>query len=177
MTYLKTVGGPGVQGLHPQEIIVQAKNGNPSSDLVVGDIVYFDFVSGTGLPGNEVSAFYTVKTVPNDTGAKTHHQGGIFGVCQSFIARNGGVGPVMISGITNVKSAQAAKADQLVAPPGTTNTAALSVTPGTASRHKIIAHVLSISPSAGEPAGTLGSNSDTFPLTWFDGLYGFGVNA
>jgi hypothetical protein len=179
MSYLKTVGGPGVQGLHPQEVVVQVKNANPSGDFVPGDICQFDFVSGVGGPGVEGSGFYTVKTPFTDgnNNAKAHRSGGVFGVCQVAIAA-GATGTVMVSGFTSVRSASATKGDLLVSAPGGTTVAAVAITPsGTPTNCKIIAHVVSVGTGAGEPAGTLGTNSATFPLAWFDGLYGFGANA
>lgn len=170
MTYLKTVGGPGVAGLHPQEIVVTAKNAESSTAFVAGDVVQFEFISGTGLPGAEASGFYSVKTPlgQGSANAQSNRKGGVVGVCQEAIAA-GATGKVMVAGITNAKTATAAKGDYLVHP-GAQTTLALANT-STATLFKIVGITLAITGT-----GPLGTNTATFPTVWFEGIHGFGVD-
>lgn len=166
MTYLKTVGGPGVAGLHPQEIVVTAKNGESSTAFVVGDVVVFDFVSGTGLPGVEGSGFYTVKISPANTTNSITRRGCVVGVCQEPIAA-GATGKVMMAGITNLRSATCAKGDHLTIPAAAGLVTQLAASTSTVT--KIVGQVLAITGT-----GPLGANTATFPTVWFEGIHGFG---
>lgn len=166
MTYLKTVGGPGVAGLHPQEIVVTAKNGEASTPLVLGDVVVFDFASGTGLPGVEGSGFYTVKISPANGTNSITRRGCVVGVCQEPIAV-GATGKVMMAGITNARSSACAKGDHLTIPAAAAT--AVNLAASTSTVTKIVAQALAITGT-----GPLGANTSTFPTVWFEGIHGFG---
>jgi len=165
MTYLKTVGGPGAAGLHPQEIVVTAKNGEATS-LAVGAVVVFDFVNGTGLPGVEGSGFYTVKIAPANSGASITRRGCVVGVCQEAIAA-GATGRVMMAGITNLQSSPCAKGDHLTIP--VAGAVLTQLANGNSTITKIVGQALAI-----VGTGPLGTNSPTFPTVWFEGVHGFG---
>lgn len=170
MSYLKTLGGPGAAGLHPQEIVLTVKNAESVTAFAAGDLVQFEFISGTGLPGAEASGFYSVKTPlgQGNANAQSNRKGGVVGVCQEAIAA-GATGRVMVAGITNAKTLTAAKGDYLVHP-GATSTLALAST-GTATTFKIVGITLAITGT-----GPLAANSPTLPTIWFEGVHGFGVD-
>jgi len=176
MTYLKTVGGPGASGLHPQDVVITVKNGSGGA-LAAGAVVQFDFTTGTGIPGVEASGFYTVNTPLANAGVTgVNRRGAHLAVCQEPIAA-GATGKVMVSGITNVSCASSAVKGGYLVNPGADNALDQAATASAGSGFKIHAVVLSIATTTGEPVGTLGANSATFPLVWFDGIYGFGQDA
>ena len=104
---IKTVSGPGVQGLHPAPIVVKVK---AQEALTQYDICQFDFVNATSLvPGNAAFAGYLVRD-PDAEGTSIRTLSAfVFGVAQEDIAA-AGTGYVMVRGITkcNVDGATAA---------------------------------------------------------------------
>lgn len=181
---LKSVNGPGVQGLHPADYVITVRT---SEDLAQYDLVQFDFnradtaqiaTSVQGVPGNANGVFYNVRlpdanaTASNDSvgsgelfASKKQTRGGIFGVAQESAASLG-TARVLVYGITPVVVASTASAHfggEMYTPPSAGGN---KPTRAAASSLKIIGIVT-------EPA----LSSATSVKVWFNGLTGFGVDA
>lgn len=155
---LKTVGGPGVGGLHPAPTIVKAK---ASEALTLGDICMFDFAATaatTIVPGDAASPFYLVRD-PDAAGTSLQTLNGyIFGVALEDIAA-AATGQVMVRGICTMNVDSATAAGSCIVP--ATNGQGDVATGGT--NLKIIAI-------------SLEADASNLAKVWLNGVEGFGTD-
>ena len=103
MSTLKTMGGPGVGGLHPSECIVKvyADETLAQYDLCQFDFDYVDGLTTNATPGSTGSVFYHVRIPDSPSGGVQTTRGYIYGVAQEAITSDT-TGKVMIYGITQL---------------------------------------------------------------------------
>lgn len=166
MSYVKTVGGPGIPGFHPTETIITIKNTEASTAFAAGDVVWLNFAAAAttaaNQPGLESSGFVAAKMVVSQGAANVGRRAGIFVVCQEPIAV-GALGKAMLTGITAINtSASVDKGDVVVAPnPG----AKLAVPANATTGNNVKALGLILSTPAGTACTAL-----------FDGFHGIGYD-
>lgn len=154
MTSVKTVNGPGVTGIHPEEIVVTMKANEAISQYY---ICQMDFASAsTTAPGVATSPFYQVRQPDAEGTSLRTLSTYVFGVAQEAIA-SGATGKVMLRGYTPMRcDSSTAKGSSLV--PAADGEGDLA-TGGT--NLKVIALALE-------------ADTSNIANVWFDGLTGFG---
>jgi hypothetical protein len=107
---IKTMNGPGLGGVHPEDAVVRMKNSSGGA-VSAFDLVQLAFTSGTSIPGGDKDGLngggFTEFTglgaeAVTGNGVRTRSCG-IFAVAQEDIAA-GETGRVMLWGYTQVKS-------------------------------------------------------------------------
>lgn len=153
---MKTMGGPGVGGLHPANLDIRVLASNA---FTKGDHGQFDFLGGTDTdPGNAASGFVKFKD-PVFTDATSTSEGvvGWYGVCLEDIA-SGAYGWVRARGVVNanVDGACAAGKALIAATDG-------QLDPTTGGTNKKVIAI-----------GLMADSPTNFADVVFDGISGFG---
>lgn len=160
---LKTMGGPGVGGLHPAPIIVDVycDEALTKFDLCMFDFVGVDALTTNGTPGSVNSALYHVRIVDADSGGARPTHGYVLGVAQTTMAADE-TGKVMVKGITQINAPAAVIEGDCVCAAAAIECLEATGNLGT----KIIGIVLSDYESVSSTA-----------TVWFNGVEGFGIDS